>query len=82
MLLEAELASATELAELLPAVSPRSLRRQLETLVTLGLVHAETGESDGMTNGRPATRFFLDADVDEAIADLFDLVNLPLRPWS
>lgn len=63
-----EVAEAT-VPELLASshVSKQTLRRHLEALVALGVVDELTGESDGQTAGRPATRYRLRPDVRESV---------------
>jgi predicted ArsR family transcriptional regulator len=73
-------AAASELAQHCGG-ERRSLRRQLEALVAAGLVHERAGASDGVTNGRPAARFFLDARTREGLIPLLRLLERPLEPW-
>jgi len=58
--------------------SDRTTRRHLEALVALGVVQEHVGESDGITPGRPASRFALDGDAQEQVSTLFGLLSEPL----
>ena len=60
--------------------SDPTVRRHLEALEALGLVHEQPGERDGLTPGRPARRFTLDADVVDRIFALFEVLSEPLVP--
>jgi len=61
-------------------ISDRAVRRQLRTLSASGLVREHPGERDGLTPGRPASRFALDPGVRRELASLFDLLSEPLEP--
>ena len=61
--------------------SDRTVRRHLEALVALGLAREQRGERDGLTPGRPASRFVLDGEAEERVAALFELLSEPLGPW-
>lgn len=67
-----EVDSAT-MAEIncLTAASRPTLRRHLLAMVALGLISEEVGKSDGMTTGRPATRFSLQAAVADEMRKIF-----------
>ena len=60
--------------------SDPTIRRHLEALETLGLIQEQPGERDGLTPGRPASRFTLDADVATRVAALFEVLSEPLLP--
>ena len=47
--------------------SGQTLRRHLDALVSLGLVSRRATESDGITPGRPASRFSLPDDVRSSV---------------
>ena len=51
-------------------VSGQTLRRHLDALVALGVIHVQPGVSDGRTPGRPATRFSLAAGMRERVIRL------------
>lgn len=55
-----------------------TVRRHLDALVTLGVVTAHQGQSDGLTRGRPATRYSLDPEARENAVVLFSLLGRPL----
>jgi predicted ArsR family transcriptional regulator len=55
--------------------SDRTTRRHLEALVALGVAHEHRGQRDGITPGRPATRFAIDADAREQVTALFELLS-------
>jgi predicted ArsR family transcriptional regulator len=61
-------------------VSPRAVRRQLDGLSAIGLVAEQPGKRDGLTPGRPASRFVLDAEVSERLQPFLALLAAPLRP--
>jgi predicted ArsR family transcriptional regulator len=63
-------ATATELAAE-AAASHQTLRRHLEALVVNGVLREHPGESDGLTPGRPASRFSLSPESSESIRKLF-----------
>ena len=71
-------ASAVELREWINASEP-ALRRHLETMVALGLAVERQGASDGLTPGRPPSRYRLEPEVRERALRLFDLLADPLR---
>lgn len=58
--------------------STRTTRRHLEALVALGVVNEHRGRSDGITPGRPATRFAIDPGAREQVTALFELISDPL----
>jgi predicted ArsR family transcriptional regulator len=58
--------------------SDRAIRRHLEVLVANGLVYEHRGERDGLTPGRPASRFALDSGARGQIRDLVELLRQPL----
>jgi predicted ArsR family transcriptional regulator len=60
--------------------SERTLRRHLDALVAVGVVRELRGESDGQTPGRPASRFALEARIQERAEALFTLLEGPLVP--
>jgi predicted ArsR family transcriptional regulator len=72
-------ASAVELAAQINTSEP-SLRRHLETMAALGLVVERPGMRDGLTPGRPASRFRLQPEVRERAIMLFSLTADPLVP--
>jgi DNA-binding transcriptional ArsR family regulator len=47
--------------------SSQTLRRHLEALVALGVIHEHPAISDGETPGRPAARYSLAPDVRESV---------------
>ncbi|HKF83160.1 MAG TPA: helix-turn-helix domain-containing protein [Solirubrobacterales bacterium] len=57
-----------------------TLRRHLEAMATRGIVAEEMGASDGLTPGRPATRFRLAAESREAVCALLGLSPRPAPP--
>lgn len=61
-------------------VSPRAVRRQLEALVAAGFVAEHPGERDGLTPGRPASRFAVDPEVRNRMQPLLETLGAPLRP--
>jgi len=75
-LLSAGPTTAGELARRSHASDP-TVRRHLDALLALGFVHEHRGESDGLTRGRPATRYDLDPEVRERTATLFMLLADP-----
>lgn len=60
--------------------SDPTVRRHLEALMALGLVHEEPGERDGLTPGRPPRRFTLADEAAERLSALFAIVREPLAP--
>jgi predicted ArsR family transcriptional regulator len=70
-------ATTAELRGLCHTSDP-TVRRHLEALATLGLVREEAAEPDGITPGRPARRFRLDADAEARLCALFELLSEPL----
>lgn len=50
--------------------SRRTLERHLEAMITLGLVEERPGETDGLTTGRPPTRFSLAPPVRASVQEL------------
>lgn len=59
-------------------VSDPTLRRHLEAMAALSLVHEHRLAGDGLTPGRPAVRFSLDPDVRENAIALFRLLERPI----
>jgi DNA-binding transcriptional ArsR family regulator len=53
--------------------SSQTLRRHLEALVSLGVIHEHPAQSDGETPGRPAARFSLSPEVRESVQSIFEL---------
>lgn len=47
--------------------SSQTLRRHLEALVSLGVIHEHPARSDGETPGRPAARYSLPAELRESV---------------
>lgn len=78
-LTEAPDATATELGQKLYTSNP-TVHRHLEVLVRLGLVSEDRGEGDGMTPGRPPTRFSLEPDVRSRLLVFLRLLSKPLLP--
>lgn len=62
--------------------SDPTVRRHLEALEALALVHEQPGERDGLTPGRPASRFTLDAEAATRVRALFEVLSEPLAPMS
>ena len=60
--------------------SSRTLRRHLDALVALGIVHEVDDEREGVRPGRPPNRFLLDPDVRQRLEELFALLAEPLAP--
>lgn len=60
--------------------SDPTVRRHLEALTALGLVDEQPGERDGLTPGRPASRFTLAPESAERLSELFAIVTEPLAP--
>jgi predicted ArsR family transcriptional regulator len=60
------------------SASSQTIRRHLESLVAVGIVAERTGESDGETAGRPASRFSLQPEVREGVRVFLDLFD---RDW-
>jgi len=56
-------------------ISDPTLRRHLEALEAMGLVREELAERDGITSGRPPTRFVLANDAAEHLSVLFQLLS-------
>ncbi len=52
--------------------SSQTLRRHLEALVSVGVIHEHPAESDGETPGRPAARFSLSREVRESVQSVFE----------
>lgn len=78
-LCEAGMTTAAELARNCHT-SNGAVRRHLEALEALGLVHERPGERDGLTPGRPASRFVVDAEAATRLRALFELLGEPLLP--
>src|SRR3954454_11088267 len=76
-LCELRAATVAELCEHCHSSEP-TVRRHLDTLRALGLIRDHPGERDGMTPGRPARHFNLDAEAAMKICALFDLLKDPL----
>lgn len=55
------------------ASSKPTLRRHLNALVSLGLVHCHRCESDGLTTGRPPIRFSLSTDIRASVLTVLDI---------
>ena len=51
--------------------TPRTLRRHLGALVTLGVVLERPGNADGLTPGRPASRFSLRPELRPSVTGAF-----------
>ena len=79
MLSAGEYASIRELAEIGHA-SEATLRRHLDALAVLGLVREHRGESDGLTQGRPASCYSLVPEVRERVATLVEILAEPAGP--
>lgn len=60
--------------------SDPTIRRHLEALEAIGLVREHPGKRDGLTPGRPASRYTLDARAADRVRALFELLNEPLVP--
>lgn len=60
--------------------SDRTVRRHLRAMKALGLVHEQLGERDGLTPGRPASRFTIDVDTAVRIRSLLAVLREPLEP--
>jgi DNA-binding transcriptional ArsR family regulator len=71
-------ATAAELTSQTHASGP-TLRKHLEVLVAGNLVRERRGESDGLTPGRPPTRFSVDPNVRESAEALFSVLSHPLH---
>jgi predicted transcriptional regulator len=65
-LLDADGATVLELSERCGA-SVRTTRRYLDVLTALGIVVKDPGSSDGVTPGRPASRFVLSPSITGAV---------------
>lgn len=78
-LCELRTATTTELRERCHTSDP-TVRRHLEALEALGLVREQPGERDGLTPGRPARRFTLDAEAATRVCALFEILSEPLVP--
>jgi hypothetical protein len=61
-------------------ISERAVRRQLEGLVAMGLVQEHQGERDGLTPGRPPSRFALHPGARRKLEALIELLSEPLAP--
>jgi predicted ArsR family transcriptional regulator len=72
-------ATTAELRTLCHTSDP-TIRRHLGALEALGLVREEVAKRDGVTPGRPARRFRLDADAATSLSALFELLGKPLTP--
>lgn len=75
---ERETASVRDLATM-AHTSNRTLRRHLDILISLGMVHEVEAERDGVKPGRPATRFLLDPRVRKSLGELFAILCEPLE---
>lgn len=71
-------ATASDLATWSQA-SCQTLRRHLEALVSLGVIHEHPARSDGETPGRPAARFSLPGELRESVRSVFDPPPAALR---
>jgi DNA-binding transcriptional ArsR family regulator len=76
-LCELRAATTLELSQRCHSSDP-TIRRHLEALEALGLVREQAGERDGMTPGRPASRYILASDAAGKMSALFDLLSRPL----
>jgi predicted ArsR family transcriptional regulator len=59
--------------------TPRTLRRHLEALVTLGVVQERPGNADGLTPGRPPSRFSLRPELRPSVAGAFGFLAANAR---
>lgn len=80
-LCEMRTATTAELRERCHSSDP-TVRRHLEALEALGLVREQPGERDGLTPGRPARTFTLDAEAARRARALFEVLSEPLVPVS
>lgn len=71
-------ATAAELSGRCQASGP-TIRRHLEALVSSGIVVEVAGVSDGVTPGRPATRFSLRPEARESLVRLVGGAGCPHR---
>jgi DNA-binding transcriptional ArsR family regulator len=78
-LCELECATIAELRVRCHSSDP-TVRRHLEALEALGLVREQPGERDGLTPGRPARTFTLDAEAATKARAMFELLREPLVP--
>jgi DNA-binding transcriptional ArsR family regulator len=62
--------------------SDSTVRRHLDALEAIGLVREHPGERDGLTLGRPARRYTLDAVAGDKVRTLFELLSEPLVPTA
>ena len=62
--------------------SDASVHRHLEAMVRQGVVDERRGQSDGVTPGRPPSRFALHPDVSERVSALFAVLKEPLTPQA
>lgn len=62
--------------------TPRTLRRHLEALVALGVVRERPGNADGLTPGRPASRFSLAPELRPSVVGAFGLLATNARPGA
>lgn len=69
--------TAAELSQRTNASDP-TLRTHLDAMVDAGLILERRGESDGLTTGRPPTRFRLDSEVRDSAEALFSVLARPL----
>jgi predicted ArsR family transcriptional regulator len=60
--------------------SNRTLRRHLDALIAIGVVHEVEGERDGVRPGRPPSRFLLDPAARRDLGELFAILGRPLGP--
>jgi DNA-binding transcriptional ArsR family regulator len=60
--------------------SDPTVRRHLDALAALGLVHEQPGKRDGLTPGRPASRFTLAGETADRLSALFAILEEPLAP--
>lgn len=67
-------ATAADLAER-GHISNQTVRRHLEVLVNLEVIHERPGESDGETPGRPPSRFSLPAEVRESVRSVLRIAR-------
>ena len=61
-------------------ISERAVRRQLDRLVATGLVQEHPGERDGLSPGRPPSRFAPGSPARAKLKQLLVLLSTPLPP--
>jgi DNA-binding transcriptional ArsR family regulator len=57
--------------------SSQTLRRHLDALVSLGVIHEHPAQSDGETPGRPAARYSLPGEVRQSVRAVFSSPAAP-----